>query len=132
MPSVRYYDYGVMRRESDQRMLDAQRRSGNQSMPMRRVTPDCSAQTRPAEGSLPIREQDACTCEKCNDKDTSYECCCAAEHVQDECPAVPRQSDAKPPERLRSEELLIAALLMLAISEGCGLPLILTLLYLLM
>jgi len=135
MPSVRYYDYGVMRREADMRMLDAQRRSTEQHQtPMRRVTPDFGAQTRPAEGSLPIRVQDAPMCGECNDGEAAGElhCRCNAGCERNSAAVHAVQHGEKPTTAAQGEELLIAVLLLLAINEGSGLPLILTLLYLLL
>ncbi len=133
MPSVRYYDYGVMRHESDQRMLEAQRRSVQYTTPMYRVTPEWSEQARPAEGSQPIQPQDAPECRKCDDQ---KDLCEQEYRDTDECACEvrkePESDRAKPMLKLSGEELLIAALLLLALSEGCEWPLVLTLLYLLM
>lgn len=132
MPSVRYYDYGVLRMESDKRMLEAQRSSARQSMPMRRVNPGWSKQTRPAEESLPIRPPDAHDCENSDGADVCRQNCeCAAVKTNNEC-AEPENDGTQRLLNLSGEELLIAALLILAISEGSELPLILALLYLLM
>ena len=131
MPSVRYYDYGMMRRESDRRMLDAQqRRNEHQHTPMHRVTPDIGEQMRPAEGSLPIGSQDA---KECKDNDiVQQECGCPMLEQDTENPICSEPHREKKGISLSGEELLIVALLILAISEGCELPLILALLYLLL
>lgn len=133
MPTVRYYDYGVLRMESDKRMLDAQRRSAQQMTPMRRVSHGWSEQTRPTEESLPIRPQDAHECEEC---DNAAICRQEREHIAErdrsDCAEIKTTGGAKALFNLSGEELLIAVLLLLAISEGSELPLILALLYLLM
>lgn len=117
MPNIRYYDYGVMRREADRRMYDAQRRAGHDgSVPTKRVTPDYSEQTRPESGSLPTCTQDAPECDNIACAEDCADC-----HVQEKAPAI----------SINAEELLIIALLMLTLSEGRNMPLALVLLYLL-
>jgi len=123
MPNIRYYDYGVMRREADRRMYDAQLRAArDESMPTKRVTCECGVpRDQAAEKQIPE------ACEPCMCKD---EMCRSA--IQPEActeHAVKAETTAA---GLPAEELLIVALLMLAISEGSSLPLILALLYLLL
>lgn len=131
MPTVRYYDYGVMRMESERRMLDAQRLSAErENRTFRRVTPDISTQTRPAaeseatcQQSAPEYDEPICTCTEQKPPDAAEECCCTDGCVQAKTCAQ---------RELHAEELLIAAILLLALSEGGNLPLVLALLYLLM
>lgn len=131
MPTVRYYDYGVMRMQSEQRLLDAQRRSADQwEQSYKRVTPSINTQTRSAAESLPTCQQNAPECDesvcKCVESETRRECGTHSPSAQ--C-AQPQTCGQKMPS---SEELLIIALLLLALSEGGSLPLVLALLYLLM
>jgi len=111
-------------------MLDAQRRTASCDIPTHRVTPDTGEQTRPAEGSLPIGSQDA---KECEDNDImQQEWGCRMCEQDAESPACSEPHRENKGASLSGEELLIAALLILAISEGCELPLILALLYLLL
>ncbi len=115
MPNVRYYDYGVMRREADRRMYDAQKRAA-EPVPTKRVTHDYSEQKRPEPEPVPACAQDA---------------------PEPERPACPEPGEictqpTPPSVAIGSEELLILALLMVALSEKGSLPLALALLYLLM
>lgn len=135
MPSIRYYDYGVMRRESAQRMYDAQRQSALQHTPLKRITPDNNTSAHPVHESSPIISPGAPELSVDNS---------AEQHIS-EADREPREKPAacrhcgKPGIDLSnasvmfsSEELLIAALLLLAINENSGLPLVLALLYLLL
>lgn len=127
MPGIRYYDYGVMRRESEQRMYDAQRRSANGNLPYRRVKPEYGEQTRPETRHAQAESQDALMCDTDEFSDTSCGECRCAEETDSSCRAAGKTGLGGIP----AEELLIAALLILAISEGGDLPLILALAYLL-
>ena len=126
MPGIRYYDYGVMRRESEQRMFDAQRRSADADVPCRRVRQDYREQM-PFTAVSPT---EAPACEE-------TVCCSSEETVHDEC-AAEENCTAKPAQRaaehcgMPHEELLIAAVLLLTLSEGGDIFLLLALAYLLM
>lgn len=124
MPDFRYYDYGVMRREADRRMYDAQLRvARDDSMPTKRVTCGCGGQTEhTAEKSTTENNHAPCVCEDAVCENAA-QIGNSTEHV-----AKAKHTEAG----LSAEELLIVALLMLAISEGSSLPLILALLYLLL
>jgi len=124
-------------------MLDAQQRSANRgAMPYKRVSPDISAQTRPA-----AEPQTACSQNAPKDHDAryiqestlQYSDCTQTEEVT--CPLTQTgepqtgqvcQAAPKRPPSISSEELLIIALLLLTLSEGGNMPLVLALLYLLM
>lgn len=114
MPNVRYYDYGVMRREADRRMYDAQKRAA-ESVPTRRVPHDYSEQKRPEPEPMPACAQDAPEPDKP-----------ACPEPAELCPGSGTAAGA-----VGSEDILILALLMVALSEKGSLPLALALLYLL-
>lgn len=115
MPDVRYYDYGVMRREADRRMYEAQSRTGRDASVKPAALADTESvgcqpnaeETRPAHGRQPEETQDV--------SEPNTAC------------AVRREGAAVMP----TEELLIIAMLMLALSEG-SIPLAMILLWLLM
>lgn len=114
MSNVRYYDYGVMRREADRRMYDVQRRSCAESSGIKKQP----EQTRPESETQPYETRDVINVDE--------KICC--EQEQKEC----RAAHGSPLTSLSPEELLIVALLLLTLSEGRNLPLMLVLLYLLM
>lgn len=118
MPNVRYYDYGIMRNEADRRMYDAQRRAGrHDEPPVRRVLCDGNTQARPEPVTEAVCGQDA---------PESDDIACAG--ICDEC----RAEAKEPAAAMQAEELLIAAILMLALCDGKNMPLVLVLFYLLM
>ena len=113
MANVRYYDYGVIRREADRRMYNAQHNA--------RRSAACSAEdTAKSDCTEPCREP-VCGCS---------EEVCAQEKAVDCAPLCPEAADRKG--GIGVEELLIIALLLLALNEENCLPLALVLLYLLM
>ncbi len=118
MPDVRYYDYGVMRREADRRMYDVQRHTHTDGvLPVKRIICDHSQQARPEYGPQPTCTQDA------------------PESVNVECAGSERSCEEQPlfgKMPFNAEDMLIISLLLLALSEsGSNIPLALVLLYLL-
>ncbi len=119
MPSIRYYDYGVMRRESEKRIYDAQRVS---SEPYKRVRAEESPKA--AETVMPPSEYgEQSVPERVNESDQQEK----AETIHNDCNAL--FTDGRSP--VSGEDLLIVGLLLLALSEKGNMALALVLLYLL-
>ncbi len=127
MSTVRYYDYGVARMESERRMMEAQRRAAlDSAKSFKRVCPECGTQMRPAAEPETVCTQSAE--EHGNTQSSPIEC-----GGEDACPQVRAQPAGHcKPAGTAGDELLIAGLLLLTLGDGGNLPLALALIYLLL
>lgn len=142
MPSIRYYDYGTMRRDAERRVYDVQK-TVRFERPARDEQPGASEQAEryrdeAREGrAAQYRETPECGCRAtenigCSPCDEGAAEPCsqsAGSSCPKRCGDCSPASSAKP---FGGDELLILALLVIIMNDGGDLPIMLALLYLLL